>query len=230
MSGKLLEIAANSLESAIVAEAGGADRIELFSAYSEGGITPSLATIQLSKERLKIPVYVMIRPRGGNFLYSDLEFEIMKRDIEICKQHHCEGVVFGILNNDATVDKKRNKELVTLASPMKCTFHRAFDECSHLEISLEDVIVCGFERILTSGGKENCLEGIEIISRLVQQAGSRIIVMPGAGINPDNIETIVQKSLAKEFHASAKKSGTSPVVSDKDIVETLKNKLAANHP
>jgi copper homeostasis protein len=199
-----MEVCANSLASAIEAEIGGASRVELCDNLPEGGTTPSYAQIKLAKERLKIKVYPIIRPRGGDFLYSDLEFDLMKADIEMCKLLNCDGVVFGILLADGSVDLERCAQLVELAKPMAVTFHRAFDSSKDLFIALEDIISLGCERILTSGGAPSALLGIEKIKELILVAGSRISIMPGAGINTSNVSDIISRSGAKEFHASAK--------------------------
>jgi copper homeostasis protein len=199
-----MEVCANSLASAIEAELGGASRVELCDNLPEGGTTPSYAQIKLAKERLKIKVYPIIRPRGGDFLYSDVEFDLMKADIEMCKHLQCDGVVFGILLANGQVDIERCAQLVKLASPMPITFHRAFDSSNDLNAALEDIIGLGCERILTSGGAPSALLGIEKIKELIKIAGSRIIIMPGAGINVNNVSDIIARSGAKEFHASAK--------------------------
>jgi copper homeostasis protein len=200
-----IEVVVYSIESAIAAEHGGADRIELCDNLSEGGTTPSIGIINTVKQNLKIPLHVMIRPRGGDFLYSSHDFEAMKTDIEYCKKSKVDGVVFGILNADAGIDKNRCKELVTLARPMSVTFHRAFDMSSNFPQSLEDIIDCGFNRILTSGGKQNAIDGADQIASLIEQAGNRIIIMPGGGVRKENILELYKKSGAKEFHVSARK-------------------------
>jgi copper homeostasis protein len=211
-----MEVCANSLSSAIEAERGGAYRVELCDNLPEGGTTPSFAQIKLAKERLKIQVYPIIRPRGGDFLYNDLEFEIMKTDIELCKQLQCDGVVFGILNTDGTVDKERCAVLMEIAGSMPVTFHRAIDSSRDLYEALEVIIDLGCERILTSGGAPTAHLGIETIKGLLAAANSRIKVMPGTGINERNISEIIRVTGAKEFHASAKK----PVVTSMTYTNT----------
>ena len=201
-----IEVVVYSLESAFAAQSGGADRIELCDNLSEGGTTPSIGIINTVKQNLEIPVNVMIRPRGGDFIYSSYEFEAMKTDIEYCKKLKVEGVVFGILNADASIDKSRCKELVMLAKPMSVTFHRAFDMSSNFSQSLEDIIDCGFDRILTSGGKQNAIDGADQIASLIKQAGDRIIIMPGGGVRKENILELYKKTGAKEFHVSARKN------------------------
>lgn len=199
-----MEVCANSLSSALAAQEGGAVRVEFCDNLPEGGTTPSYAQVKLAKELLHILVYPIIRPRGGDFLYTDLEFSIMKEDIKICKSLNCDGVVIGILHPDGSIDKTRCAELIELARPMKVTFHRAFDMCSNLEQGLEDLIELGCERVLTSGAAASALAGAEQIKALIQQAAGRISIMPGAGVKTDNIAEIIRITGAKEFHASAK--------------------------
>jgi copper homeostasis protein len=199
-----LEVCANSFVSALAAENGGAIRVELCENMAEGGTTPSYAQIKLCKEKLNIQVWPIIRPRGGDFLYSDDEFELMKEDIKICKALNCDGAVTGILLANGEVDKERCAELIELAHPMPIAFHRAFDMSNDLEKALEDLIDLGFIRVLSSGGKENAFKGIEILARLVNQANGRIEIMPGAGINPENIIEIKEKTGATVFHSSAR--------------------------
>jgi copper homeostasis protein len=199
-----LEVCANSFASALAAEQGGAIRIELCENMAEGGTTPSYATIKLSKERLKIAIWPIIRPRGGDFLYTDDEFELMRTDIQICKELGCDGVVFGILSANGEIDKDRCKVLIDLAYPMPTAFHRAFDMCNDLEKGLEDLIDLGFIRVLTSGGADNAYNGIKELAKLVELANNRIEIMPGAGINPQNIAYIKEQTGANVFHASAR--------------------------
>lgn len=158
---------------------------------------------------VQIPLYVMIRPRGGDFLYSDDEFEIMKTDILRCKELNCDGVVFGLLNEDGSIDKKRTAQLAALAYPMGVTFHRAFDRCANPFEALEDIIETGCERILTSGQHKTAIEGTALISDLIKQADERIIIMPGSGVNSSNIIELAEKTGAVEFHSSAKATGQS---------------------
>ena len=198
-----LEVIGFNIESCIAAQEGGANRIELCSGPGEGGTTPSYAFIKAAREKLHIDLYVMIRPRGGDFLYSDEEFEIMKNDIAVCKQLSCDGIVTGILTTDGKVDVKRNRELIELAYPMQATFHRAFDRVANPAEALETLIELGFERILTSGLRPRGVEGIEMLSQLVKQANERIIIMPGSGVNSENIIFIAKGSGVKELHSSA---------------------------
>lgn len=199
-----MEVCANSLQSAIEAQNGGAIRVELCDNLPEGGTTPSYAQIALAINTLNIKVYPIIRPRGGDFLYSDLEFQLMKEDIKICKSLNCHGVVIGILTADGSVDRQRCKELIDLALPMGVTFHRAFDMTNDLEKALEDIIEIGCERILTSGAESTAIKGAEKIGALIKQAKGRISIMPGAGINTTNIKELINVTGAEEFHASAK--------------------------
>lgn len=199
-----LEICANSLQSALTAQEAGAQRVELCENLKEGGTTPSYGQISMARKLLTIKLYVLIRPRAGDFLYSELEFEIMKVDILNCKRLGCDGIVIGLLHSNGQIDVERTKELVALAAPMGVTFHRAFDACIDQEIALEDIIKTGCERILTSGGENTALEGVDAIKHFISQAKSRIIIMPGTGLNAKNIQEMKEKSGAKEFHASAK--------------------------
>lgn len=199
-----LEICANSIHSALAAQNAGAHRVELCKNLNEGGTTPSYGTILNTRKQLHIDLFVLIRPRPGDFLYTEEEFEIMKTDIEVCKTLKCDGVVFGILTKDGEVDVKRTQELVKLASPMGVTFHRAFDRCKDPFKALESIIQTGCERILTSGQKDSALEATELIKQLIEKAGNRISIMPGAGINSTNIREIRNTTKAKEYHSSAK--------------------------
>ncbi len=199
-----LEICANSIQSALAAQAGGASRIELCQNLEQGGITPSYGLIREVKKRLSIPVFVLIRPRPGDFNYTDEEFSIIKYDIEACKKLGCEGVVIGILDKDQGIDSERCAELVNLARPMQVTFHRAFDCCADPLAALQDIIRSGFDRILTSGTAASAREGTSLLAQLVEQAGGRIAIMPGAGISILNIREIAEITRASEFHTSAK--------------------------
>lgn len=198
----LLEICTNGLQSCINAEKGGANRVELCDNLLEGGTTPSFGTIEIVKQQLSIDVFVMIRPRGGDFLYSDLEFEIMKKDIEHCKKIGVEGVVFGLLNADGTIDIPRTKQLIKLAQPMKVTFHRAFDRCNNLPKGLDNLIHLGIDNVLTSGGQLKAINGLEMLKKLVQQAKNRIQIMVGSGVNSDNVHHFKNIGITN-FHLSA---------------------------
>lgn len=199
-----LEVIGFTIESCLIAQAAGAHRIELCDNPSEGGTTPSYGFIKAAREKLTIELYPIIRPRGGDFLYSDTEFEIMKADVQICKNIGCNGVVIGILLADGTVDKERCKQLIDIAYPMGVTFHRAFDRTADPFKALEDIISIGCERILTSGQKPSVNEGMQLLIDLVQQANERIIIMPGSGVRAENIVALANKTNALEFHTSAR--------------------------
>jgi copper homeostasis protein len=199
-----LEICCFNIQSALNAQEAGASRIELCAGPYEGGTTPSLGSIKTARENLHIKLYPIIRPRGGDFLYSKEEFEIMMNDVVLCKQIGCDGVVIGILKPDGTVDRKRAAKLVELAYPAGVTFHRAFDYCLNPREALEDIISLGCERILTSGQKPSALEGALLIHELIKQADNRIIIMPGSGIRGSNIIEIAEQTGAEEFHTSAR--------------------------
>lgn len=200
-----VEICVDSVESAIMAQNAGADRIELCDNLYEGGTTPGYGTIKLSGENLNIGLNVIIRPRGSDFLYSDPEYDTMRRDIDICGECGADGIVLGILRSDGTIDVERCAKLIEFAYPMSTTFHRAFDLCSDPVKGLEDVIATGAHRLLTSGQKNKAQEGVVLIQELVSQAGKRIVVMPGGGINETNIRMIATITGAKEFHMTGRK-------------------------
>jgi len=206
MSAPLLEIAANSVASALAAQAGGADRIELCSALEIGGLTPSHATIALARERVSIPIYVLIRPRAGDFVYSDLELEVMRYNIAACKALRCDGVVVGVLDDEGGVDVERCRTLITAAGNLGVTFHRAFDLVRDQQRALEDLIALGCERVLTSGAQRSAQDGAATIRDLVAQARGRIAIMAGAGINARNLAALRATTGAREFHASAKRA------------------------
>lgn len=199
----LVEVVIDSVEAAIAAQKGGADRVELCANLLEGGTTPSAGTIELALTSIDIDVNVMIRPRGGDFCYSDMEYQVMKRDIQLAKRLGATGVVIGILNQDGSIDLERTRELVALARPLSVTFHRAFDMSRDPYEALEALIGLGLDRVLTSGQEPSVLEGLDLITELIAQAGDRIIVMPGAGITERNIKKIVEQAQPKEIHIYA---------------------------
>jgi copper homeostasis protein len=199
-----LEIIAFNIASCQIAQAAGATRIELCDNPAEGGTTPSYGFIKAARKKLRIDLFAMIRPRGGDFLYSDDEFEIMKTDLAACRQLGCDGVVIGLLNKDGSVDRQRSKELVELARPMAVTFHRAFDRTRDPLEALEAVIETGCDRILTSGQAPTCLGGSALIARLRQHARERIIIMPGSGLTSSNLLEMARITGANEFHSSAR--------------------------
>lgn len=203
-----VEVCAYSLESCINAQAGGAGRIELCGGLGEGGTTPSAGLIELVREYIQIPLYVMIRPRGGDFVYDFFEEEIMRKDIALAKKLGADGVVLGILEADGQVNIERTKAMVEFARPMKVTFHRAFDLTPDPIKALKAVIETGAERILTSGQKATAPEGIELLRELAQKAGSDIEIMAGAGVNPNNAEQLADAGVhALHFTAKAFRPG-----------------------
>ncbi len=206
-----IEISVDSVEAALAAERGGAQRIELCSALSEGGLTPSLGLIRAVRRLCSLPVFVIIRPRGGDFLYSADEFAVMREDIEIAAAAGVQGVVFGLLTAAGDVDVPRTRELVELARPMQVTFHRAFDMTRDLDQALEDVIRCGADRILTSGGQPSALLGSQRLRGLVRTAGGRITLLVGGGVRPGNISELAHTTGATEFHSSLRRSVPSPM-------------------
>jgi copper homeostasis protein len=199
----VLEIACFNVQSCELAQEAGADRIEFCDNYSLGGITPSQTDIFEVKKLLQIPLHVIIRPRGGNFVYDTEEIEMMKHDILFCKEHNINGVVFGVLNPDNTIDVKANKELVELAKPMSVTFHRAIDECVDIKKALGEIIGLGFNMVLTSGGKQNALEGIETLKNCQEKFGEKITIIPGGGIRSNNIGLIAKETGCIQFHSAA---------------------------
>lgn len=198
-----IEIVVYNIESALRAQEGGADRIELCDNPGEGGTTPSYGMIELVRQNISIDVFVMIRPRGGDFYYSNYEFHCMKRDIWQCQKSSVDGVVFGLLNPDGTIDKKRCKELIDRARPLKVTCHRAFDMTRDPFEALEDCIEVGFDRILTAGQQAQAINGAPLIGELINKAARRIAIMPGSGVNEKTVEEIVLTSGADEIHFSA---------------------------
>lgn len=203
---KLIEVCANSAESSVAAEKGGAGRVELCAAIPEGGTTPSYGEMVVTRKSIGIKMNVIIRPRAGDFLYSDMEFESMKEDILAAKRAGADGVVFGCLTADGEVDIEKNRELMRCAEGLSTTFHRAFDVCRDPMKALEDIIGLGFDRILTSGQKATAPEGADLIAKLVEKAAGRIIIMPGCGVNETNVKTLADKTGAMEFHMSAREN------------------------
>ena len=197
----LLEISVETLEAALAARRGGADRVELCGNLSIGGVTPSIEAMRTVREQVHIPIFAIIRPRGGDFVYSEGESAEMKRSVAEAKRARMDGVVLGILTKDRLVDIERTRELVAIARPLPATFHRAFDDCANLREALEDVVQTGASRILTSGGAKSALEGAAILAKLVAAAGNRITIVPGAGISDSNIARVVKETRAREFHS-----------------------------
>lgn len=195
-----VEVCVDSVASAIAAERGGAQRIELCSDLLEGGVTPSLGLLGFVRSKVSIAVHPIVRPRPGDFCYSDAEFEILQRDIEIAKSEGADGVVLGILEREGTIDVRRTRQLVELARPLSVTFHRAFDMSEDLFRSLEDVCATGADRLLTSGGEQECLQGVDTLARLVRAARGRITIMAGGRIGINNAATIIERTGVTEIH------------------------------
>jgi copper homeostasis protein len=221
----ILEIAVFNIQSAILAANARADRIELCENPFDGGTTPSYGTLKIAREKINIPVFPIIRPRGGDFLYSNEEYEVMKKDVLLCKELGFEGLVTGMLLQDGSIDIKRTVKLVKLAYPLEVTFHRAFDRAKDPLQSLEDIIKCGCQRILTSGQVPNAFDGKELIKQMVDQSADRIIIMPGSGVRAGNIKELATYTGAAEFHSSARKNIPSAtqfqVLSMKEVLENI---------
>ncbi|PPJ41326.1 MULTISPECIES: copper homeostasis protein CutC [unclassified Pseudoxanthomonas] len=205
----VLEIAAGSLSSALAAQRAGADRVELCEGLESGGTTPSYGTLAAAREQLGIPLFVLVRPRAGDFLYTSQDADVMLRDIECCVRLGCDGIVVGALDADGDVDPSLCRQFISAAGPLSVTFHRAFDVVRDPATALEQVIELGFTRVLTSGGTSTAVEGADAIAARVRQAAERIVVMPGAGITADNVVALARATGAREFHASAKTSRSS---------------------
>ncbi|WP_418509048.1 copper homeostasis protein CutC [Corallibacter sp.] len=226
----LLEICANSYQSAVNAQIAGAHRIELCSELSLGGITPSYGLIKEVVEVLNIPVFVLIRPRSGNFCYSDAEFQIMKQDIQMCKNLGVKGIVSGVLNENSTIDLKRTETLIALSKPLSFTFHRAFDCVPNPEKSIKELMNLGADRLLTSGQHPKALDGITLLKSLKKQSEGKIKILVGSGVNAENV-TEFKKVGFEEIHTSASKViatessvffGENPqTVSDVDTIKTI---------
>ena len=207
----IIEVCTFSLAASLVAQQAGSSRIELCGGFSEGGTTPSAGLIQLVRQQLHIPIYVMIRPRGGDFLYNDTELAVMQADIDLAKQLGADGIVLGLLNADGSVDEERTARLVEQAKPLGVTFHRAFDMTYDPVEALEAVIRTGAERILTSGQQPTALAGLPLLTELVKQANGRIEIMAGAGVNPHNVEQLRTVGV-DALHLSGKRIDESPML------------------
>lgn len=198
----IIEIATSDFITTRSAVEGGADRIELCANLAEGGVTASLGTIKQCRAAFEVSIYPIIRPRGGDFLYTAEEYEIMLQDVILCKELGCDGVVIGLLNADGTIDTKRTAALIQAAYPLGVTFHRAFDRCADPFVALEQLISIGCERILTSGQQPAAPDGVELIAALNKLADHRIVIMPGSGVRKDNIRDLAEKTGCTEFHSS----------------------------
>jgi copper homeostasis protein len=226
---RLLEISVAAPESALAAERGGADRIELCGNLSVGGVTSSDELLRAVRANLRIPIFSMVRPRAGDFVYSSAEFAEMKLAIPAAKESGMDGIVLGVLTRDHRVDVERTRELVEIAKPLPVTYHRAFDEVVDLHQALKDVIKTGAQRILTSGGAKSALEGAAALAKLTEAAGDRITIVPGAGISGANIVQVARQTRAREFHSglsSALPYGSSDYEKFEREVRILAERLA----
>jgi copper homeostasis protein len=205
----IFELCAETIQACLAAREGGADRIELCTALSEGGLTPSHALTRAAVQRSGLPVHVLLRPRGGDFLYTEDEFALMREDLLHARSLGASGFVLGILRADGTVDMERTRELVDLAAPLEITFHRAFDYTVSLEQALEDVIATGCRRVLTSGGERDVLAGADSLARLVELAAGRIEIAAGGGLRIKDAADIARTTLARHFHGSLRRSEAS---------------------
>lgn len=208
MPGILLEICCGSIDDALQAQAGGADRIELCSALFLGGLTPSLGTIQYARAQLTIPIIAMVRPRGGGFCYTDAEFATMEHDVEAALEQGADGVVFGILTEEGTIDRKRTQRICDIAANKQTVFHRAFDVTPDPFVAMDQLVDLGITRILTSGQQDTVPEGADLIRRLIEYAADRIEVLPGGGIKPHNLEDVIAKTGCKQIHLTAFKTAS----------------------
>jgi len=197
----VLEISVESVAVAVAAERGGADRIELCADAAVGGVTPSFEMMREARARVKIPIFSMIRPRGGHFVYSKEELAAMRQSIDEARKLGMDGLVLGILTAEPRVDVARTRELIERCHELPVTFHRAIDEAADLPSALEEIIATGAQRVLTSGGKPSALEGADALAELVAKAGERIVILPGAGIHPDNVCEVAERTGAREFHS-----------------------------
>lgn len=200
----LLEICVFNMATAIAAEKAGADRLELCENYANGGTTPSYGYLKTVREKIQIPVFPMIRPRGGDYFHTGDEIGIIRKDILLCRELGFEGVVLGLLNPDGTIDRDNTARLVEAAYPLEVTFHRAFDRCKDPFEALETIIGCGCNRILTSGQEPKVTKGLSMVKQLVDQADGRIIIMPGSGLNSSNVANIIATAGVTEVHTSAR--------------------------
>lgn len=210
-NGVTFEVCVDSIESAVAAEAGGAQRVELCSDLLEGGLTPSYGTLRVARSRVRVGVMAMIRPRGGDFCYSDAEFEAMAADVEVAKALGADGVVIGLLSPDGTVDRPRTKALIERARPLAVTFHRAFDMTRDPFEALETLVELGVDRVLTSGQDASVPEGIDLIASLIRRAAGRLVVMPGGGVTARNVGRVIASTGATEVHFAALTSVDGPM-------------------
>ena len=214
----IVEIAAHSVQSAVAAQAGGAHRVELFSDPLEGGVTPSEGLVAVVRDRLKIPLHVIIRPRGGDFCYSDEEQDVMQRDIAAMKRIGADGAVLGALNPEGSVNVELTQALVEASRPMSVTFHRAIDMCRDISAALKDIVACGADRVLTSGGVASACDGISVLQSLVKEAGERISLIVAGGVRPANVRAIVQRTGVREVHAGLRTTVPGPMLFQNETV------------
>jgi copper homeostasis protein len=198
----LLEVAVASVEDAVAAQSGGADRVELNTALAVGGMTPSLGWLIEVRQAVTVPIWAMVRPRAGGFFYSDAEFRAMRRDAELLLEHGADGIVFGVLNDDGAVDVARCRELVRQAGGGRCVFHRAFDVTPEPFQAIERLIDLGFRRVMTSGQEENAYNGTLLIKKLVSRSAGRIEVLPAGGVNRFTVADVVARTGCDQVHAS----------------------------
>lgn len=224
----LLEVPVFNINSAIIAANNGADRLELCENYANGGTTPSYGVLKMVREKINIPVNVLIVPTGGDFVYTNIEFEAMKQDILLCKQLGFNGVVLGILLVDGSIDIERTTELVKLAFPLEVTFHRAFDRCVDAYKGLEAIISCGCKRLLTSGQQADVVAGKHLLQKLINLANNRLIILPGGGVNSSNILNLKTTTNAVEFHASCKKTIPTSMVYINDSMNDNNNETSVD--
>jgi copper homeostasis protein len=227
----VIEVCVESVDRAAAAERGGADRIELCQDLHSGGITPDAELMQATRNHIRVPIHVLVRPRSGDFVYSDAEFETMKHQIRTAKELNMDGIVLGLLDEHRQIDQRRTSILVRLAHPLPVTFHRAFDLCQSLIDSLPGVIDTGAKRILSSGGKACASDGLGCLADLVAAAGDRITIMPGGGIRANNIRSILRETGAREVHTSVGTADQEPTFGPfepKVVPHTLRNRKVAN--
>ena len=220
MRGIVFELCAESIDACLVAHEGGASRIELCSALSEGGLTPSHGLVREAVTRSGLPIHALLRPRGGDFVYTDAEFDVMREDLRHMRSLGISGIVAGVLRADGTVDVERTRELAAMAAGLDVTFNRAFDETSAMEQALEDVIAAGCKRVLTSGGASDVVSGAEALARLVKQAAGRIEIAVGGGLRLKNAAAVARTTGARHFHGSIRRMVDSPVrVDGPDVLD-----------
>jgi copper homeostasis protein len=224
----ITEVCTDNINSALAADRAGANRIELCQALSEGGLTPSPALIRYCCENLKLGVMVLIRPRGGDFLYNEVEFDLIKRDVLYCKESGAGGVVVGFLDKDGNVDKQKLKEIVDLAGGMEVVFHRAFDRCSEWRVALEDIIESGCCRILTSGLHDTAYEGRFLLKEIIESAGDRIAILVGSGVVPGNINDIYNVTGFREVHFSAKHEAVSGMRYIRETIKPIRGQIESS--